>query len=417
MTAKNRYGYRVLGEGYKVSNNTRETYLNNNDLIVGSSGSSKTGSIVYAQLRSLHDSSLIVADTKGRLHDMFKKELTGKGYDVKVLDLVNPEKSCKYNPLSYIRKTENGYKEIDIAKLAASLVPLDKIDARDPFWGLSARCYLEYFIAYTLFTLPEEDHNMYTVARLFSAFKIQSGGGCFASVVRDYPHSLLAARYNQIKGTMQAEKTLSSIYAFVDNALAPFLYEEYKAIFDPEYGKNRGMIDIAALGRKKTVVFLNISDTDHSADSLVNIFYTQALQTLIYEADMNKDGQLKVPVRIIMDDFASSALINDFDRIISVVRSRDIWLTLCIQSLTQLESLYTHEQAMTVINNCDHIVFLGSNDLKSAEFIGTRARRTQDVILAMDRSKEYIIEGGKPAVLINKTPSYAYVDDAEPVSV
>ena len=109
-----------------------------------------------------------------------------------------------------------------------------------------------------------------------------------------------------------------------------------------------------------------------------------------------------------MDDFASSAIIPDFDKLISVVRSRDIWLTLCIQSFTQLETLYSHSQAMTVINNCDHIVYLGSNDMQSAQFIGTRALKTPEAILCTDRQKEFILEAGKPVSLVNKIPSYSF---------
>jgi type IV secretory pathway TraG/TraD family ATPase VirD4 len=156
------------------------------------------------------------------------------------------------------------------------------------------------------------------------------------------------------------------------------------------------------------VLFVTVSDTDHSLDALVNLFYTQTLQTLISKADQRSDGQLKVPVRIIMDDFASSATIPDFDKIISVVRSRDIWLTMCVQSFTQLESLYPHAQALTLINKCDPLVYLGSNDIQSAEFMGTRALKTPEIILGMDRTKEYIIEGGKPAILVDKVPSYSY---------
>ncbi len=99
MKNQNRYSYRVLGKNLKVSNDTRVTSCNNNDLIVGGSGSSKTGSIVYAQLRTLKDSSLVVADTKGRLAKMFTKELEEKGYEVLTLDFVNPEMSSHYNPL------------------------------------------------------------------------------------------------------------------------------------------------------------------------------------------------------------------------------------------------------------------------------------------------------------------------------
>ena len=121
-------------------------------------------------------------------------------------------------------------------------------------------------------------------------------------------------------------------------------------------------------------------------DALVNIFYTQCLTTLISEADKNPDGRLRVPTRIMMDDFASSALIADFDRIISVVRSRDIWITILCQSISQLQSLYTSEQATTILNCCDHLIFTGCNDLKSAEYIGTWACKTEDVILTMGRA-------------------------------
>lgn len=417
----NRYNYRFLGEGIQISNDTRNTHLNNNDLIVGSAGSSKTGSIVYAQLKSLKDSSLIVADTKGRLAGMFKKELQDRGYKVRILDFVNPENSCVYNPIDYVRKSgKDKYRDQDIARLAAALIP-SNLDSHDPFWELSARSIMEFFIAYTLSALPKEDHNMYTVSRLYRAFLKPMGESAFLPWLDAHPDSLAAKRYSQIKGMQCAEKMISSIYAFVNLGLKPFDYEEYRNVFNPNCftktrnGKNakRTAIDIALIGREKTVLFLNISDSDHSMDAMVNIFYTQALQTLMGEADKNEDGQLRVPVRIIMDDFASSAIIPDFDKLISVVRSRDIWLTLCIQSFSQLQTLYSESQALTIVNNCDHIVYMGSNDLSSAQFIGTRALKTPEVILCMDRDKEYVLEAGKPVSLVRKIPSYQF---EEPVT-
>ncbi|MCR5716627.1 MAG: type IV secretory system conjugative DNA transfer family protein [Lachnospiraceae bacterium] len=415
MKKAERYSYRYLGEGFRVSNDTRQTHLNNNDLVVGSSGSCKTGSIIYTQLKSLQDSSLIVADTKGRLAKMFSAELRDKGYVVKTLDLVNPEKSCLYNPLDYIRKNSDGtYKQQDIARMVEALFPV-KLSGDDPFWELSARSVLELFVDYALSALPEEDHNMYAVAKLYRAFISPTGEGAFVPWIREHPQSLAAKRYYQIKGMQKADKTLSSIYAFVNVALKIFDYEEYRHVFDPEMPRsrrNREILDIAKLGTEKSVLFLNISDSDHSMDIMVNIFYTQALQTLIAEADQNPDGQLSVPVRIIMDDFASGALIPGFDKLISVVRSRDIWLTLCVQSLTQLETLYSPSQSLTIQNNCDHIVYMGSNDLLSAQLIGTRAKRTPEVILMMDRQKEYVLEAGKPVSLIPKIPAYSFRAEA-----
>ena len=426
MNRKEKYSYRYLGDGFKVSNDTRETHLNNNDLIVGSSGSSKTGSIVYAQLKSLKDSSLIVADTKGRLAKMFSEELNCKGYNIKTLDFVNPENSdVTYNPLDYIRRDELGnYREQDIAKLAACLVPLEY--HHEAFWPMSARTVLEFAVAFTLMALPEENHNMRIVESIIGKLMVNDRK-YFEPWISEHYNTLAASRYIQIQGMRTADKTIASIFAIVNNAIKSFAYKEYRVIFQPYYNSLRTKeeweenpfviddfdvderrLDFSSLGKEKTVLFLNISDSDHSLDDVVNLFYAQALQGLMSEADAQDDGQLNVPVRIIMDDFASSAIIPDFDKLISVVRSRDIWLTLCIQSFTQLETLYSHSQAMTVINNCDHIVYLGSNDMQSAQFIGTRALKTPEAILCTDRQKEFILEAGKPVSLVNKIPSYSF---------
>ncbi len=415
MKTKERYGYRYLGEGFKVSNDTRKTHLNNNDLIVAGTGGGKTGSIVYTQLKSLRDSSLIVADTKGQLYKLFQKELQQKGYKVKVIDFVNPENSCVYNPLQYIRKVgEHRYKEQDIARLCMAIIP-SKLDD-EPIWEMSARMLLEFFVAYTLYALPQEDHNMNTVSRLYRTFQQPSGEAMFVSWIEQNKGSLAAKRYYQFKAMQKADRMVASINGFINACLRIFDYEEYRSILVPCEGDDDGIresIDLSSVGREKTVVFLNISDSDHSMDLLVNLFYTQAIQTLMAEADKNDGGQLKVPVRIIMDDFAAGATIPDFDKLISVVRSRDIWMTLCVQSLTQLESLYTQSQALTIQNNCDHIVYMASNDLSTAQFIGTRAQKTPETILCMSREMEYILEAGKPVSLIPKIPAYSFEEEPE----
>ncbi len=458
-----RYGKRCLGKGVFVTNDTRVTGLNNNDLVIAGSGAGKTGSIVYTQLKMLRDSSLIVADSKNMLHRMFKEELEKKGFKVRVLDFVNPEQSCIYNPLDYVRKNGDGsYNEMDIMKISHALIP--PLNKNDPFWEIQGRAVLDFFISYTLAALPEEDHNMYTVCRLYLAFTSEMGESAFIDWIEDHPGSFTANRYSQIKNMQIAEKTWSSILGFVNVAFYPFDVAALHYIFDPNINKNneeedeeefdgymidedgfrvvnydfddiefeeddqdlsetddpaeesvkkedgdvREELNIGSLGKEKTVVFLNISDTDHSLDALVNLFYTQALQTLVSEADKNENGQLEVPCRIIFDDFASGTVIPDFDKVISVIRSRDIWVTISIQSLSQLESLYSHAQSQTIQNNCDHIVYLGSNDLTSAEFIGTRAGKVPEEILAMSRTKEYYIEGGKKAMLVDKVPPYSY---------
>ncbi len=453
----NRYDKRCLAKGLYIDNDTQKTGLNNNDLVIGSSGSSKTGSIVYTQLKMLENTSLVVADTKGRLHKMFRSELEGKGFKVRTLDFVNPENSCVYNPLDYVRKNKSGaYNELDIMKISHALIP-DEMNGKDPFWSKNARAILEFFIGYCLEALPEEDHDMYTVCRLYRMFTKEMGESAFIYWIDEHPGSFVSNRYDEIKGMSTSEKTLASIYAYVNTALYPFDISDLDRIFsknpnghddisapteapdldelgldeviyDDEYcleeeellddsayedidEEPAEELDIASLGKEKTVLFLNISDTDHSLDGLVNLFYTQTLQTLVADADSDDDGRLAIPCRIMFDDFAAGTVIPDFDKIISVVRSRDIWLTLCIQALSQLRSLYSEDQALTIMNNCDHIVYLAGNDINTAEFIGMRARKTPEAILAMNRAKEYVIEGGMMAVLYDKVPPYSYTKE------
>lgn len=457
-----KYGQRCLGKGIFVSNDTRKTGLNNNDLIIAGTGAGKTGSIIYTQLKTLNDSSMIVADTKNMLCRMVGDELRDKGYRVHVLDFVNPERSCIYNPLDYIRRNKDGsYNEMDIMKISQGLIP---ILSEEPFWEISARAILEFFIAYTLVAYPEENHDMYSVARLYRRFiRGRSGEMEFQNWVANHRDTFVANRYAQMRSMRIADKTWSSILSFVNIALYPFDVSGLRNIFDPndiedtpedifdceiEVEEDKGVgpgfddnpfeqdeetgpcnadsfredielpdenctaerdrLDIATLGREKTVVFLNISDTDHSLDRLVNLFYTQAFQTLVAQADNNDNGQLQVPCRIVFDDFASGTVIPDFDKLISVIRSRDIWVTIAIQSLSQLESLYSPAQSLTIVNNVDHILYLGSNDLSSAQYIGTRAGKVPEEILAMDRTREYFIEGGRKAVLVDKIPPYSF---------
>lgn len=139
------------------------------------------------------------------------------------------------------------------------------------------------------------------------------------------------------------------------------------------------------------------------------MFYTQALQLLCSEADKNHDGRLKVPVRIIMDDFASGTRIPNFDKVISVIRSRDISVSIILQSLTQLESLYSHAEALTIINNCDHLLFLGSNDVETAEYLSYRLCKMPETILSLSRDKAMLVTSGEKARIVDKVKPYSTI--------
>ncbi len=216
--------------------------------------------------------------------------------------------------------------------------------------------------------------------------------------------SFAARKFNQLKSISKADRTWSCILEFANRALEPFEFKEMAHIFE-----SKNCFDICTLGKKKTMLFLNISDTDRTFDHVVNVFHTQALQLLCKLADSNENGQLDVPVRLILDDFASSTTIPNFDKIISVIRSRDISVSVILQSLTQLETLYVPAAATTIINNCDHLLYLGSQDINTASNMGYRLGKLPETVLALPRNKAVLITGGEKAKIVRKIVPYSTV--------
>lgn len=395
-----RYGSRILAEGVEISNDTRITGLNNNDIILGKSGCGKTGGYVIPNIQNI-DSSLVVSDTKGQLSRSFTRILQEKGYDVMTLDFINPEKSCGYNPMKNIRIGKDGSpREKDILTLARTIVP--SLDKTEPFWEQSAANYIAFLIAYCLEAEPEECHNLPRVCELNRVFITDEIK--FVDWLHWNPDSIAHKRYTLIKASNSADRMWASIMGFVNLALEPFDFREAKGIF-----ANKKNFDLRSLGRKKSVLFINTSDTDNTFDVISRIFYTQLFQVLCEEADKNRDGRLKVPVRIILDDFAASARIMYFDKVISVIRSRDIYVSIILQSLSQLNTMYGDYTATTILNNCDHIIYMGNQDMATARYVADRANKTADAILQLPAEKSYLITAGEKAQLVNKVIPYSTI--------
>lgn len=412
-TAKNNrtartYGSRTFAVGETITNDTRISGLNNNDIVIGTSGTGKTGGYVVPALQNI-DGSLVVSDTKGLLVRRFRKELEDKGYKVRVLDFVNPDKSCGYNPLRFIRRLSDGsIREQDIISMAKLICPL--LDQHEPIWDMCASGYLAFLIGYCMEEDAPGDQNLCRVSELRHQFSRPNGDLLFADWVEEHPDTLAAKKYHEIMANRTAEKMWASIEGFVSSHLEPFNCREMMNIFARD---DEDSFDINDLGREKTVLIINQSDTDRAFDPIVNLLQSQILQTLCTQADANPDGRLDVPVRIILDDFASGTKMPDFDKVISVIRSRDISVSLIVQSMTQLESMYEHATSVTIINNCDNILYLGSQDKETAEYIAYRAVTTIEKVLLMPRDKAYLIRSGEAARLVKKIRPYSTCADFE----
>lgn len=408
--------YRTLAEGVTVSNDIMETRINNNDLIIGGSGSGKTGGYIFKLLEN-PNGSLIVSDTKGQLHKIFSEHLKALGYKVEVLDFVHPEKSVPYNPLRYIDVDKSHLQsndmrehifhkngricEKDIKKLAYAIVPSLLQD--DLFWEKSAARFIAILIGICLAAFPEEEQNMNTVLKIYRSCRSPEAYSDFDvnEWAENHPNSFAAKKYMEMKNTEKSNKTWNSIMEFVNEALDPFGYEDFAPLFG-----GTDSFDITSLGKEKTVLFLNSSDNDPSFHILCDIFHTQALQALIREADKHENGKLDVPVRIVLDDFAASSKINNFDNMISIIRSREISVSVIIQSLSQLKSKYDENICYTILNNCDHILYLAGHDYDTASFIAQHINKTVHSVLSLPQSQAILITEGADTQIVNKLKPY-----------
>ena len=381
-------GYRILANGITVSNDTWATGLANHDLIIGPTGGGKTRSYVVPNLLSSQE-SFIVTDTKGSLRRQVGGILERRGFRVLELDFTDLLYSpWGYNPLRFIRwdSERKCWNEQDIITVAAALVPVTS--RTDPFWDLSARNYAEALIGYTLDNLPREEHTLVSVAKLFA----EAETGVLDELMREYcticPDSFAAMRWKFFQGGRKADKTYSSILAILSQKLSNYSFGGVQQLFT-----NQNQIDFAAISQEPTAVFVHVSDCDFSLQNLTSLFYTQALQMLIAEADSHPDNRLQIPVRLYLDDFAN-LIIPDVDKTISVIRSREISVSIVLQSVTQLEGLYGHDKAMTIIDNCDHLLYLGGQSVETARFISTKANKPASAILNLPLGKAWLFERG-----------------------
>ena len=381
-------GYRILANGITVSNDTWATGLANHDLIIGPTGGGKTRNYVLPNLLNSKE-SFIAADTKGSLRRQVGGILERRGFRVLELDFTDVLHSpWGYNPLRYIRwdSERKCWNEQDIITVAAVLVPVTS--RTDPFWDLSARNYAEALIGYTLDNLPQEEHTLVSVAKLFA----EAETGILDELMREYcticTDSFASMRWKSLQGGRKADKTYSSILAILSQKLSDYSFGGVQALF-----QNPNQIDFGAISREPTAVFVHVSDCDFSLQNLTSLFYTQALQALIAEADSRPDSRLQIPVRLYLDDFAN-LIIPDMDKTISVIRSREISVSIVLQSVTQLDGLYGHDKAMTIIDNCDHLLYLGGQSVETARFISTKANKPASAILNLPLGKAWLFERG-----------------------
>lgn len=291
--------------------------------------------------------------------------LKKKGYEVKVLDLINMEKSHCYNPFVYLRD-DNDVQRL-VTNLFKNTTPKGS-QTQDPFWDNTAMMLLLALVFYLHYEAPEEEQNFSTVLEMIRAGEIKEDNDDYFSPLDELFERLamrnpehIALKYYRSYRSGSA-KTLKSIQITLLSRLEKFNLELLAGITQCDE------LELDTFGEKKTVLYAVIPDNDTSFNFIVGMLYTQMFQRLYYQADVKHGGWLPIHVHFLMDEFANCALPDDFDKLLATMRSRGISVSIILQNLAQLKALF-EKQWESILGNCDSFLYLGGNDTSTHEHV------------------------------------------------
>ena len=329
---------------------------NLNACIIGSSGSGKTRFWLTPQLLQAH-SSYVCVDPKGGVLSQVGAFLQRRGYQVKVFNSIDFSKSMHYNPLSYI------HNEADILKFVDTLIANTKGEGKegDPFWTKAETLLYCALISYIIFEAPAEDRNINTLVDMISGMDVKEDDESYMNAV-DYmfkglekrkPDCFAVKQYKKYK--LASGKTAKSILISCGSRLAPFDIPQLREIMSYDE------LELDRIGDRKTAVFFTISDTTPTYNFIVALAFSQMFNLLCERADNVHGGRLPHHVRVLWDEAANTGQVPSLEKLVAVIRSREISLTLFYQQMAQCKAIYD-KHAETILGNMDSVIFLGGRE-------------------------------------------------------
>ena len=356
---------KLLTQNVAIGLNAKKHRRNLNTLVIGGSGAGKTRFFCKPNLMQCCRNSYFVLDPKGEIVRDVGELLSQKEYEVRVLDLISMEKSHCYNPFVYLQ-SDNDIQRL-VTNLFKATTPKGS-QSNDPFWDTSASMLLSALVYYLHYEAPEDEQNFAMVMEMLRAGAIENEEDSrptpldylFADLEMDRPDHIALKYYRSYHAG--SAKTLKSIQITLAARLEKFNLESLAALTCTDE------LDLASMGEKKVALFAIIPDNDSSFNFLVSILYTQLFQQLFFSADHIYGGALPIPVHFLMDEFANVSLPDDFDKILSVMRSRGVSVSIILQNLAQLKALF-EKQWESIVGNCDEFLYLGGNEQSTHKYV------------------------------------------------
>lgn len=354
------------GAGIPLYEKNGEVYVDNRDnhsMIIGPTGCGKSRSVCKMLIASIIEKgeSAIINDPKGELYNATAGEAYSLGYDVRVLNLRDPEHSDGWNPFTMVYSY---YRQGDTAKLNqaidefAVMLSSATANSNDRYWDMIAGNYLSSIIKVCLELSPSErEFTLENILPLCSPLEEERLKEIFKNLSGVLSHSTLAG-LEAVLG-LSAEKTKSCVYSVLQTSLDALLKNE--SVLSLFSGND---INLHKIGDRPTVIYLIYPDEKISMNNIVNLFLTQAYTALVDVCEKNNSNSLPIRVNFVLDEFSNLTKVESFDNRISESRSKNIRYHLFIQSMNQLTERYGSCIAHTILSNTTSWICFGSKEIE-----------------------------------------------------
>lgn len=371
----------ILSNDVFLNMDTKKTRFNNNVLVIGGSGSGKSRFFVKPNILQAN-CNYVVTDPAGEMLASMGTFLENQGYEIRVFNLVEMDKSHCYNPFKYIRKDEDVLTMIDC--LIVNTTP-PNTKGGDQFWVKSETALLQALCFYLIEKCVPEEQNFGSVMELLRLAEVDENNPdkqspldvMFSKLKAENPSSMAVKSYDIFK--MGAGKTLKSILISCGVRLQVFNLQAVANL------TNVDTIDLASIGTGdgKKALFVITPQASETYNFLVSMLYSQLFETLYFEGNklIEQDKSFKYEVRFLLDEFVNIGQIPQFTKKLATMRKYGISCSIIIQNLAQIKALYEKDWE-TIIGNCDSMIFLGGLEYSTLEYIsnimGTQTIRTRN---------------------------------------
>ncbi len=353
----------ILTNEIFLSMDTRKTERNCNIMCIGAAGTQKSRGLIIPNILQ-SNCSYVIADPSGELLKSTGVFLRREGYEIRVFNLVELAHSDRYNPFRYIQNQEDVVILVDT--LLKNTKPKDS-KTGDPFWEDAAKALLTALCYYAISVLPKEEQNFSTVMKLLRLAESANGqpsilDGLFADLAKAEPEHIAVTSYAVFKAA-GGGKTAQSILITCQTRLQAFNLDAIKALTDTD------TMDLGTVGDKKVAIFCIMPITHSAYNFLISLMFAQLFQVLYRHAETEcPENRLPCHVRFLMDEFANYGQLPEFPQKLSTMRKYEISCTIVLQALSQLKGMYKDEWE-TIVSNCDSMLFLGTSDKTTLEYI------------------------------------------------